>query len=44
MVKKLEAKTSAPEFTLNDTQGRPVNLADYRGEQPVVLVFTRGFI
>jgi cytochrome oxidase Cu insertion factor (SCO1/SenC/PrrC family) len=32
----------APDFTLPDASGRPVSLADYRGQQPVVLVFYRG--
>ena len=32
-----------PDFTLPDTGGRPVSLADYRGKQPVVLVFYRGY-
>lgn len=44
MAKKLESKSAAPDFTLNDTQGHPVSLSDYRGKQPVLLVFTRGFI
>ena len=44
MAKKLEAKSAAPDFTLKDTQGRAVSLSDYRGKQPVVMVFTRGFI
>ena len=33
----------APDFTLRDAAGRPVSLADYRGRQPVVLVFYRGY-
>jgi hypothetical protein len=32
-----------PDFTLPDAAGRPVSLADYRGEKPVVLVFYRGY-
>jgi hypothetical protein len=33
----------APEFTLPDALGRPVALADYRGQKAVVLVFYRGY-
>lgn len=33
----------ASDFTLNDTEGRPVSLSDYRGKKHVVLVFNRGF-
>jgi hypothetical protein len=33
----------APDFTLPDAAGRPVKLADYRGQKPVVLVFYRGY-
>jgi len=33
----------APGFTLPDAAGRPVSLADYRGQKPVVLVFYRGY-
>jgi hypothetical protein len=32
-----------PELTLPDADGRPVSLADYRGQKPVVLVFYRGY-
>ena len=32
----------APDFTLPDSAGRAVSLADYRGRKPVVLVFYRG--
>jgi peroxiredoxin (alkyl hydroperoxide reductase subunit C) len=30
---------SAPEFTLKDQAGNDVSLADYKGKQPVVIVF-----
>jgi ligand-binding SRPBCC domain-containing protein len=33
----------APEFTLEDYTGQPVNLSDYRHHKNVVLVFNRGF-
>ena len=33
----------APDFTLPDAGGRPVALADYRGNKPVVIVFYRGY-
>jgi hypothetical protein len=33
----------APDFTLPDATGQPVHLAEFRGRQPVVLVFYRGY-
>lgn len=33
----------APDFALEDEQGRKVALADARGKEPVVLVFYRGY-
>jgi peroxiredoxin len=40
---KVELNTPAPDFTLNDFNGRPVRLADFRGKKHVLLVFNRGF-
>lgn len=34
----------SPDFALQDTQGKLVRLSDFGGKQPVVLVFTRGFM
>ena len=36
--------TTAPDFTLVDTQGERVSLSDYRGKKHVFLVFNRGFM
>lgn len=33
----------APDFTLEDQNGRKVTLSEARGKQPVVLVFYRGY-
>lgn len=32
----------APDFTLEDQNGRPITLSAYRQQHPVVLVFYRG--
>ena len=39
----LRVGEAAPDFTLSDAAGRPVSLASYRGQKPVVLVFYRGY-
>ena len=44
MAKRLDKLAIAPDFELKDTQGNLVVLSQYRGQQPVVLVMTRGFI
>jgi thioredoxin-dependent peroxiredoxin len=35
----LSVGTKAPEFTLNDQDGKPVSLADFRGQKSVVVYF-----
>ena len=34
----------APDFELNDINGRSVRLSSYRGKKVVVLAFLRGFM
>ena len=36
--------STAPDFTLTDTQGQNVTLSGYQGQRHVVLVFNRGFM
>jgi peroxiredoxin len=33
----------APDFALNDVQGNPIRLSEFRGK-PIVLSFLRGFM
>jgi peroxiredoxin len=42
MIDKRQAST-APEFSMSDSEGRTVQLSDYRGKKNVLLVFNRGF-
>lgn len=35
----LKVGDRAPDFTLNDTEGQPVKLSDFRGKKNVVLAF-----
>ena len=35
----LKVGMPAPEFTLNDTTGKPVKLSDFKGKKNVVLAF-----
>jgi hypothetical protein len=34
----------APDFALPEVKGETVKLSDYRGKQPVVLIFNRGLL
>ncbi|MGQ9586282.1 MAG: redoxin domain-containing protein [Anaerolineae bacterium] len=40
---RVEMNAPAPDFALEDFQGRIVRLSDYRGRKRVVLVLNRGF-
>ena len=40
---KIQEGSTAPDFTLTDTQGQSVTLSGYQGQKHVVLVFNRGF-
>ncbi len=41
---RVELSTVAPDFTLEDLQGREVRLSSFRGDKHVILVFNRGFV
>lgn len=40
---KVSLNLPAPDFSLDDFQGEPVQLSDFRGRAHVLLVFNRGF-
>ena len=40
---RLKLGEAAPDFTLLNQDGQAVTLSSYRGKQPVVLVFYRGY-
>ena len=41
---KVALNTPAPNFTLPNFKGEPVNLSDFYGKAHVLLVFNRGFV
>jgi cytochrome oxidase Cu insertion factor (SCO1/SenC/PrrC family) len=41
-LERVEVGHPAPDFTLEDSEGKNVSLADYRGKKNVVLIFYRG--
>jgi peroxiredoxin len=43
MMTRVQIDTRAPDFTLNDFNGRSVSLSDFTGRKNVVIVFNRGF-
>lgn len=44
MTKRLMDGQSAPDFELQDTNGKSHRLSDYRGQKIIVLAFLRGFL
>jgi len=40
---RVELNTPAPNFTLNDFNGKSVSLVDFANQKNVVVVFNRGF-
>jgi peroxiredoxin len=43
MSQRIALNAQAPDFALEDFEGRTVRLSDYRGQKHVLLVFNRGF-
>jgi len=43
MSNRVQSNEPAPDFSLNDLNGQPVQLSGFRGAKNVVLVFNRGF-
>lgn len=44
MSKRVQIDQPAPDFSLADTNGQQVRLADFKNKSNVLLVFNRGFI
>ena len=41
---KVQVNTEAPNFVLNDFDGKEISLSSYRNTKNVLLVFNRGFL
>ncbi len=44
MTTKVKFVEAAPDFTLADISGRPIDLSQFRGKKHVILVFNRGLL
>lgn len=42
-LKRIKLGQPAPDFTLEDMDGKAITLSDFRGKKTVVLVFYRGY-
>jgi cytochrome oxidase Cu insertion factor (SCO1/SenC/PrrC family) len=42
-LERIKTGQPAPDFTLEDVNGKNVSLSDFRGKKSVVLVFYRGY-
>lgn len=42
-VDRVKVGQPAPDFTLEDTDGKAITLSDFRGKKSVILVFYRGY-
>ena len=40
---RVKVGQTAPDFTLENVEGKAIDLADFRGKKAVVLVFYRGY-
>jgi peroxiredoxin len=41
---RVNLNTPAPDFQLDDFEGRSMRLSDLRGARHVILIFNRGFV
>jgi cytochrome oxidase Cu insertion factor (SCO1/SenC/PrrC family) len=42
-LERIKVGSTAPDFTLQDLDGKPVTLSQFKGQKKVVLVFYRGY-
>ena len=42
-IERIKAGQPAPDFTLEDADGKPLTLSEFRGKKSVILVFYRGY-